>query len=258
MALPDLDPSDNTNAAAVMVNPQADLSLTKTVSDTNPGTDDEVQYTLTAHNAGPNDATGVTIHDSLPAGLNFLDASPGCDNQNGAVICDIGTLAAGDSASVTIDARTTAAISGTVVGNLATVSGNELDPTPANNQTAATITVRPLVDLELTKVASNPTPAAGEVGQLHADADQQRTKPRDRRHAHRPAAQRPLVPIRERRPGQLQRLRANRHLPARHACPGRNRNRDRDRPRRRIRRRRQRAEHRDRDAPTSRSPDPSC
>jgi large repetitive protein len=160
-ALPDLDPSDNTNAAAVTVNPQADLSLTKTVSDPNPGTDDEVQYTLTAHNAGPDDATGVTINDSLPAGLDFLDASPGCDNQNGTVICDIGTLATGDSASVTIDARTTAAISGIVVGNLATVSGNELDPTPANNQAAATITVRPLVDLELTKVASTPTPIAG-------------------------------------------------------------------------------------------------
>src|SRR6202042_2079732 len=57
--------------------------------------------------------------------------------------------------------RTTAAISGTVVGNLATVSGNELDPTPANNQATATITVRPLVDLELPKVASNPTPTAG-------------------------------------------------------------------------------------------------
>ena len=69
VALPDLDPSDNTDAAAVVVNPQADLSLTKTVSDANPGTDDEVDYTLTAHNAGPNDATGVTIHDSLPAGL---------------------------------------------------------------------------------------------------------------------------------------------------------------------------------------------
>ena len=160
-ALPDLDPSNNTNAAAVTVNPQADLSMTKAVSDTNPGTDDEVQYTLTAHNAGPNDATGVTIHDSLPAGLDFLDASPGCDNENGTVSCDIGTLATGDSASVTIDARTTALISGTVVGNLATVSGNELDPTPANNQAAASITVRPLVDLKLTKVASNPTPTAG-------------------------------------------------------------------------------------------------
>ena len=67
----------------MVVNPQADLSLTKTVSSANPSTDDEVQYTLTAHNAGPNDATGVTIHDSLPAGLDFIDASPGCDNQSG-------------------------------------------------------------------------------------------------------------------------------------------------------------------------------
>jgi uncharacterized repeat protein (TIGR01451 family) len=160
-ALPDLDPSDNTNAASVTVNPQADLSLTKTVSDPNPGTDDEVQYTLTAHNAGPDDASEVTIHDSLPAGLDFLDASPGCDNQTGTVVCDIGTLANGDSASVTIDVRTTAAISGTVVGNLATVSGNELDPNTADNQATASIHVQPLVDLELTKVASNPTPTAG-------------------------------------------------------------------------------------------------
>ena len=80
-ALPDLDPSDNINAAAVDVNPEADLSLTKTASTSNPNVDDEVDYTLTASNAGPNDATGVTIHDSLPAGLDFIDASPGCDNE---------------------------------------------------------------------------------------------------------------------------------------------------------------------------------
>ena len=35
-ALPDLDPSDNTNSAAVTVNPEADLSLTKTASTSNP------------------------------------------------------------------------------------------------------------------------------------------------------------------------------------------------------------------------------
>ena len=77
------------------VNPQADLSLTKTVSNPNPGIDDEVDYTLTASNAGPNEATGVTITDSLPAGLDFIDASPGCDNNNGTVTCDLGTIASG-------------------------------------------------------------------------------------------------------------------------------------------------------------------
>ena len=73
------------------------------------GTDDEVVYTLTASNAGPNDATGVTITDSLPAGLDFLDASPGCENNNGTVTCDVGTIASGDNASVTIAVLTTAA-----------------------------------------------------------------------------------------------------------------------------------------------------
>ena len=55
----------------MVVNPQADLSLTKAASDSHPGTDDQVEYTLTAHNAGPNDATGVMIHDSLPARLRL-------------------------------------------------------------------------------------------------------------------------------------------------------------------------------------------
>jgi uncharacterized repeat protein (TIGR01451 family) len=159
--LPDFNPNDNTDRASLNVDPEADLSLTKTASNPNPAVDDEVDYTLTAHNAGPNDATGVTIHDLLSAGLDFIDASPGCDNANGTVTCDIGALASGDTASVTIRARTTPAVAGTAVGNLATVSGNELDPNPGNNQATATIHVQPLVDLRLTKVPSNPSPAAG-------------------------------------------------------------------------------------------------
>jgi large repetitive protein len=157
----DFNPADNTDAASLTVDPAADLSLTKTVSDSNPGTDDEVQYTLTAHNAGPNDATGVMIHDLLSAGLDFIDASPGCDSVDGAVTCDIGTLASGDTASVTIRAHTTSAVAGTTVGNLANVAGNEFDPNTGNNQATATINVQPLVDLRLTKVSSNPAPTAG-------------------------------------------------------------------------------------------------
>ena len=103
----------------------------------------------------------MTIQDSLPAGLDFLDATPGCDNTNGTVICDIGALASGDSASVTIKTRTTAAIAGSAIGNLASVTGNEFDPDTANNQASTTVDVQPLVDLDLDKVASNPTPSAG-------------------------------------------------------------------------------------------------
>jgi uncharacterized repeat protein (TIGR01451 family) len=159
--VPDYNPIDNSDAATVAVAPEAGLSLTKTVSNPSPAVDDEVVYTLTARNAGPDDATGVKIQDSLPAGLDFIDASPGCDNNNGTVTCDLGTLANGAQASVTVRARTTAAVAGSSISNLATVTANELDPNPGNNQATATIHVQPLVDLQLAKVASNLTPAAG-------------------------------------------------------------------------------------------------
>ena len=163
--IPDFIAADNSDRASVVVNPQADLSLTKAASDSHPGTDDQVEYTLTAHNAGPNDATGVMIHDSLPAGFDFLAAPPECTNESGAITCDIDTIAAGDSASVTIKLRTTAALAGETVSNLATVSSLDEDPNVANNQASATISVKPFVDLKLTKVASNPAPpAGGDVG----------------------------------------------------------------------------------------------
>ena len=154
-------PSNNTSSASLIVNPQADVSLTKTVSDSNPGADAEVVYTLTAANAGPNAATGVVINDSLPAGLDFINASPGCDSAAGTVTCDVGTVASGGSSSVTIRAHATPALAGSSVTNAATVSANEPDPDTANNQATATINVQPLVDLELTKTASTPSPTAG-------------------------------------------------------------------------------------------------
>ena len=154
-------PSNNTSSASLTVNPLADVSLTKTVSDSNPGTDAEVVYTLTAANAGPNAATGVQIHDSLPAGLDFINASPGCDSSAGTVTCDLGTVASGASSSVTIRAHATPVLAGSSVTNAATVSANEPDPDTTNNQATATINVQPLVDLELTKTASTPSPTAG-------------------------------------------------------------------------------------------------
>ena len=149
------------DSATVNVNPEADLSLTKAASNTSPSVDDEVDYTLTANNAGPNDATGVTISDPLPAGMDFIDATPGCDNETGTVTCDVGTVPYGESTSVTIRTHTSGAVAGMAIGNLATVTGDDFDPNTANNQASATINVQPFVDLALDKVASNPTPGAG-------------------------------------------------------------------------------------------------
>jgi uncharacterized repeat protein (TIGR01451 family) len=47
------------------------------------------------------------------------------------------------------------------VGNLASVTANQLDPNPENNQASATITVQPFFDLKMAKTVSNPSPTAG-------------------------------------------------------------------------------------------------
>ena len=135
-------PPTTQRSASVTVNPQADVSLTKTVSDPTPGADDEVVYTLTATTPGPNDATGVDDPDSLPAGLDFLDASPGCNNNNGTVTCDIGAIANGGSASVTIQTRTTAAVAGTADGTSPPCHAQRARPDPGNNQASTSTSSR--------------------------------------------------------------------------------------------------------------------
>ena len=216
-ALPDFEPGDNTAHASLTVNPLADVSLTKTVSNANPAVDDEVDYTLTASNAGPDEATGVTIHDSLPAGLDFIDASPGCDNDNGTVTCDVGTLASGETAAVTIRASTTAVVSGIVDQQLGVRDGQRARSKP-RKQPGERDDHRPTVLRSQTgKDGVESLADGGGPGHLHAGADQQRTEPRDWGNDHRSAPQWALVLIGECRAGQLWCYWADCHLPARDA-----------------------------------------
>ncbi|MDA1051088.1 MAG: hypothetical protein O3C40_11505 [Planctomycetota bacterium] len=80
---PDIDSTPNNNIEAeddqetADVTPlEADVSLTKTVSDAAPNVGDSVTFTITASNAGPNDATNVTVGDLLPAGTTYVSDTP--------------------------------------------------------------------------------------------------------------------------------------------------------------------------------------
>ena len=64
-------PANNTATSSVTLTPSADLRITKegplnAVAGTN------VVYTITVTNAGPSDATGVTLVDPTPPGLTFV------------------------------------------------------------------------------------------------------------------------------------------------------------------------------------------
>jgi large repetitive protein len=147
----DPDPVNNTGVAN-LIPQQADLGLTKVVSNPTPNVGDAVTFTITLTNGGPNDATNVTARDLLPMGLTFLTATPGqgtYDPVTGTWL--VGTVPAGGSATLTIQARVAVV---TPQANVVTVThSDQFDPDPNNDRAVAVVSGRQS-DLTVTKVAS--------------------------------------------------------------------------------------------------------
>jgi uncharacterized repeat protein (TIGR01451 family) len=142
--LPDPNPANNSATDIDTLTPEVDLAVTKTDSADPVSPGDPLTYTVTVTNAGPSHGTGVTLADTLPAGVTFVSSSPGppaCAFAGGTLTCSLGALAAGASATVTIDVTVNAG-SGMLV-NTASASANETDPDPGNNSgSAATVVGR--------------------------------------------------------------------------------------------------------------------
>ncbi len=89
--------------AGIFTNKFADLSVVKTSSVQEPGIGDNVTYTITVTNNGPDDAHNIILNDLLPAGESFVSysASQGTyDNLSG--VWNAGDLTNGSSASLQI------------------------------------------------------------------------------------------------------------------------------------------------------------
>ena len=120
---------------------QADLVIAMTQSPVNPYEGDFLTYTLTVTNNGPSTANGVVLTDTLPAGVGFYSASPGCTQSNGIVGCSIGPLASNTSATIQISVI---AQSVGTLNNTVQVSSTTSDLQTANNSTGSNITVNPI------------------------------------------------------------------------------------------------------------------
>jgi uncharacterized repeat protein (TIGR01451 family) len=113
----------------------------------------QLNYTITVRNNGPSIAPGVTLTDTLPAGVTFVSASSGCSNAAGTVTCNLGAIGVNATSQVTILVTPTAAGS---LSNTATVSTPISDPIVGNNtgqasttvQTATFCTPRPAVQVQ--------------------------------------------------------------------------------------------------------------
>jgi uncharacterized repeat protein (TIGR01451 family) len=144
-----LVPEDTSPTTDIFVHdrrPPADLSLAKADSPDPVEAKTELTYTVTVTNNGPSAATEITLTDQLPEGAVFVSASPtqgtcsrdGKGKSDGVLTCDLGELAAGASATVTIVVEPAKA--GTLV-NTATVRASQPEPNPADNTATETTVV---------------------------------------------------------------------------------------------------------------------
>lgn len=117
----------------------ADLALTLSASPSTVAAGGTLTYTMKVTNNGPIDSTGSTVVDTLPAGVTFVSASPGCGLASGKVTCNLGALASG--ASTTLSILATAPNHAASLTDTAVVTGNEKDFVASNNNASVTITV---------------------------------------------------------------------------------------------------------------------
>jgi uncharacterized repeat protein (TIGR01451 family) len=152
---PDAEPANDESTASTAVEPFADLAITKAVEPTvATGTSgQQITYTLVAENKGENESP-ATVTDTLPAGIAFVSADPGCEpTAPSTVTCNLGTLAKGASRTISIVGEVDGSVTGAVITNTATIAGPSFDPDPTDNEASASLEVEPLSDLAITKTA---------------------------------------------------------------------------------------------------------
>lgn len=162
------DPDGNTSefaADAVNVAPSVDLNVTLTPSPSPVAVGGVLTYTVTVSNGGPSVATNVVLTDTLPSGVNFIGATTSLGSvtqagtsPNSTVTATLGTLAAGQTATITI---TVVAPTGGTITNTAVATLAEADSNPANNTATVATSVVQGVDLV---VRATTTPSSATVG----------------------------------------------------------------------------------------------
>jgi uncharacterized repeat protein (TIGR01451 family) len=155
--LDQFDPNPiNDTATATETPQQADLGLAKTVSDSTPNVGDNITFTVTLTDNGPDPATNVSVQDALPAGLSLVSATPSQGSYTSATgVWTVGTVTTVVPQTLTIQATVN---SPDPLTNTASIShSDQFDPTLSNNSASATETPQQ-ADLALDKIV-NPTSA---------------------------------------------------------------------------------------------------
>ncbi|SNR15460.1 conserved protein of unknown function [Tenacibaculum jejuense] len=172
----DGDQSEDDEDNASVVPGQADLELSKSPSVSSPNVGDVITYTVTITNNGTSDATGVSVADTVPNGLQIVTVNNG-GTQTGNVITwsglSVSATGGSNTLSVTYTATVLAPGAGVSYNNVAEITASDqFDPnsTPDNDdgdqseddEVSSLITPQQS-DLSLEKLVSDSTPNVGDT-----------------------------------------------------------------------------------------------
>jgi uncharacterized repeat protein (TIGR01451 family) len=152
--------------------PAADLGVVKTVDHNIVAPGDTLTWTIVGTNHGPATSTGFVLADQLPAGVAFVSATHSsaltCTappvGAGGAITCTAPSVpaapAAGSSLTLTIVATVPATTAnGTLLLNIATVNGDQTEPTPDPHPNRDQTLTRVLVpDMPIPPIPPSPPP----------------------------------------------------------------------------------------------------
>jgi uncharacterized repeat protein (TIGR01451 family) len=140
--------------------PVADVSVAKTDSPDPVIAGEELFYTVTVSNDGPDASAGVVVVDDLPDQVAYLSDDGGCSYAavEHRLTCAVGDIPAGESSSFVIKTRVhadtvVAEDDGTMlIENVVSVSGASVDDDLSNNSYTQRTFVQERADLSVTKV----------------------------------------------------------------------------------------------------------
>lgn len=172
----DPDHSNETDSADNIVDPRADITVTKNASPASVPAGQDLTYVIATPNNGPSRAENVTIIDTLPLDVTFVSATPSagsCSVTPGAnvtttgvnrtITCNLGSVNNGAQSTVTVVVRPNTATRGITITNDVTVSTSTTETDTGNNSASAIANVTvPSLDLVLNKVDSVDPLAVGD------------------------------------------------------------------------------------------------
>ena len=142
--------------APVTVTLDADLSLDLGVDNATPLINDNITFTITLTNDGPNNAPQSAVTDLLPSGLTYISSTPSQGSYTSATgLWDIGAISNGGSVTLDITARvdSTAGIINTA--ELTASDQPDPDSTPNNHDPdeddQAGVLINSIADLAISK-----------------------------------------------------------------------------------------------------------